>query len=366
MPEGEPSFDLKPEKKIDLDLFALAPQVKKMSRREKALIRQKMEMEEKSGKAQKNCTSPSEDGLFKSVFLPEESLENETSIGKNKKAKRTLLRHAIHKNEEEDSRTVFVGNICNTATRKEIKSIFKECGSIEAVRIRCQVLNGQEESNRIVGRAIRVLRGDIKKDEKATAVAYVLFENSVSAVKALEKNSLLFNGRHIVVTGLNAEDGAYPPETSIFLGNIAYNTTEEDIWSFFALHDVHDIKRVRLIRNRDTGTCKGFGYVEFRSSSSVKKAIDTRGNLLNGREIRIVHANKAKSTKNAAPSRRELRQMTVKNEDNISKRKRSRSASEEKSNKTRDDSEKTPWMGMVTNPRRKIPKDLRLLAERKR
>lgn len=364
--EGEPSFDFKPEKKIKLDLFAPAPQVKKMSRREKALIQQKMEMEKRSGKVQKKDPTAAEGEVFKSVFLSEEPLDQVSSTGRKRNSKHTLLRHALHRNEEEDSRTIFVGNISNTTTRKEVKNIFKDCGPIEAVRIRCQVLKNSEENDRNVGRGIRVLRGDVKKDERATAVAYVLFTSKASVGQAVKKNSLIFNGRHIVVTGMSIEDTAYPPETSIFLGNVAYDTTEEDVWGFFALYGLHDIKRVRLVRDRETGNCKGFGYVEFVNPSSVKKAIETRGNLLNGREIRIVHSNRAKAAKNATPSRRELRQQNGVGEQKKAKRKRSRSSGDERSKKQRDASEKAPWMGMVTNPRRKIPRDLRGLAEGQR
>lgn len=329
-------------------------------------MHQRMEIQSRSGRAQEEDSPLAEGGLFKSVFLPDEAEGQVSSVRKSGSAKRVLLRHAIHKNEEEDNRTIFVGNICNTTTRKEVKAIFKECGPIEAVRIRCQVLTDPEETHRSVGRGIRVLRGDIKKDEKATAVAYVLFANKASVGKALEKNSVIFNGRHIVVTELGVDGAAYPPETSVFLGNVAYDATEEDVWSFFALHGLHDIKRARLVRDRETGSCKGFGYVEFSSPSSVKKAIETRGNLLSGRKIRIVHANKAKAVKNAIPSRREVRQRKGNGEENSLKRRRSNSNKQKRSKKEQDEAEKSPWMGMVTNPRRKIPRDLRELSEGKR
>lgn len=363
--EGEgttpPVFNFTPVKKSELDLFAPAPEVKKMTRKDKARLREEL----LRGKSENLAQKVSEDGLFTSVFSKDETEKEIAAMEKTKKSKHQTLRHAIHKNEEEDSRTVFVGNISNTSTRKEIKSIFTDCGAIESVRIRCQQLNDSSDSSRNVGRAVRVLRGDVKKDTKSTATAYVLFLEKGSVEKALEKNSLVVNGHHIVVTRLNDEESSYPPETSIFIGNVAYDTTEEDIWSFFALHGLHDVKRVRLIRDRETGNCKGFGYVEFLNSSTVKQAISTRGDKLNGRELRIVHVNKSKAVKNA-PKRRELR----KSEDSHTKRnnrKRSREEDDDNSRKKRQvETEKLPWMGMTTNPRRKIPRDLRALVDRKR
>lgn len=358
----EPTFDFKPVKKIDLDLFAPAPQVRKMSRKEKSKLRYDLEMSKRKDDLVEEKKLNSHE-LFASVFSPEEAENEIAAAQRQKKSKPQLLRHAIHKNEEEDQRTIFVGNISNVTTRKEVKGIFKDCGAIESVRIRCQMLTPPTETGKAIGRAIRVLRGDLRKDEKSTATAYVLFREESSIPKALEKNSLVFNGRHIVVTSLDREDAAYPPETSIFLGNVAYDTTEEEVWDYFALHGIHDIKRVRLVRDRDSGNCKGFGYVEFINSSSVKKAIETRGNILNGRELRIVHVNKPKSTGNST-SRRELRKSQAVNNEKSRKRPSQDDGKEKK--RYRSEQEQMPWMGMVTNPRRKIPRDLRPLVDGKK
>lgn len=361
----QPSFNFQPLKKIDLDLFAPAPQVKKMSRKDKMLLRQKMEIAKRSGKKPDISLEKNPTDLFSTVFSTEEAENEISAMEKKKKGKPQILRHALHKNEDEDNRTVFVGNISNTTERKDVKSIFKDCGEIESVRIRCLVLDEHSEKDKKVGRAIRVLRGELKKDERASAAAYVLFRNKESVEKALEKNSILFNGHHIVVTRVGMEDSAYPPETSIFLGNVAYDTTEEDIWNFFAVHGIHNIKRVRLIRDRDSGKCKGFGYVEFLSASTVKKAIETRGNLLNGRELRIVHANKSKAAQNAKVSRRDIRKSKDVDEKS-NRKKRARSDTSERSEKKQKTEDVMPWMGMVTNPRRKIPRDLRPLVDGKR
>eukprot|EP00796_Vickermania_ingenoplastis_P005303 gene5303-3806_t len=340
--ESQPSFDFQPVKKATFDLFAPAPQVKKMSRKDKAKLRQEVETKKRTVKDSTSSSAVEPDhSLFSTVFSTEEAENEIAQLERKKKGKPQLLRHAIHKNEDEDKRTVFIGNIQNTTTRKEIKNIFKDCGAIESVRIRCQALEEPKDSEKKIGRGIRVLRGEVRKDTKATATAYVLFEERASVQRALEKNSLVVNGHHIVVTKLDAEDSAYPPETSIFLGNVAYDTTEEDIWNFFSLHGIHDVKRVRLVRDRDTGACKGFGYVEFLHASSVKKGIETRGDLLNGRELRIVHVNKSKCAKEATASRREVRKTQ-----GINTVKRSRSENEVKDKRQRTESDKMPWMGM--------------------
>lgn len=344
----EPTFDFKPLKKSNLDLFATVPQVKKMTRRDKSAFQKK---------SSTPTDAPSQE-LFHTVFSAED-VKKAAAAQDSQKGKPKHLRHSIHKDENEDKRTVFVGNISNSATRKEVKNIFKDCGSIESVRIRCQALTEMQDG-KDVGRSIRVLRGDIRKDDRVTATAYVLFEDASSVDRALEKNSILVDGRHLVVTRLGVADSAYPPETSVFLGNVAYDTTEEDVWSFFATHGVPDIKRVRLIRDREKGVCKGFGYVEFNSPSSVKRAIAVRGNPLNGRELRVVHTNKSVEVKKGMTSRREQRK-TDRAGDLGSHTKKKRKV--EPNFHKKQEKKEYPWMGTMTNPRRKIPKDLRFLAD---
>lgn len=364
-----PAFNFTAVKKTDIDLFARAPQVKKMSRRDRH--RMNMEAAMNASASSSGKAKESESGIFQTVFSTDDSevarlAAQETKKGR-KKTKRQVLRHNLHANEEEDERTAFVGNLPNLVKMRDVEKVFKDCGAIECVRIRCQALEALDEKSKNAGRAVRVLRGDLKKDPKYSATAYVLFREKTSVQKALTKNGIVFDSRHLVVTTLDAAGRAYPPDSSIFIGNVAYDTTEEDVWNFFVCHGISDVKRVRLVRDRETGDCKGFGYVQFSSASSVPTAIATRGNQLNNRAIRIVHVNKSQEVKASTASRREAR-----NQDNKSrglKRDRSDNKSsvgdQKRSRQDNVDRKRvnTPsWMGMTTNPRKKMPRDLRPLV----
>ncbi|KAI5689322.1 RNA recognition motif [Leishmania braziliensis] len=417
-----PAFNFEPLQKTNVDLFATAPQVKKLTRREKDKILRELEVKratdhasddakDTAGKGKRAQARPSDrsavvaevvrsatassssggsrgarskgDGqrsLFETVFDTKEverELATQEGRRNRKLSKKQVLRHALHANEEEDARTIFVGNLPNTIHKRDVEKIFKSCGSITAVRIRCQALEELDEKHQNMGRAVRVLRGEIKKDAKYSSTAYVLFDSAESIASALEKNGLVFHNRHIVVTTMDVESCAYPPETSIFLGNVAYDTTEEDVWNFFQEHGIRDVKRVRLVRDRETGDCKGFGYVEFMHASSVHPAIETRGDKLNGRELRIVHVNKSKEVKAATTSRREKRRNEHGGDrGGAEERKRARSGGDSRGGsrsnqgssnfkKPRNESDLPSWAGLTTNPRRKMPKDLRPLVEGK-
>lgn len=418
-----PALNLAPTKRTEIDLFARAPQVRKMTRKDKqqmALSEAMGEARTKSKKHQRLAaasdatataggqvrTPESGTGVFTTVFAAEvdaqaaalEKVKKARQSGR-KKSRKQILRHSLHKNEEEDERTAFVGNLPNTIDKKDVARVFKDCGVIESVRVRCQALEsrgpvpssssgggqgkninsddeddddgegrGAKGGKKDVGRAVRVLRGDIKKDPQYSATAYVLFKEAASVATAIhQKSGVVFKSRHLVVTALGASSAAYPPDTSVFLGNVAYDTTEEDIWDYFTEHGVPDVKRVRLVRDRDSGDCKGFGYVEFHSKASVVPAIATRGDKLNGRDLRIVHVNKSKDVKAVTASRREKRGRDDGGNDSYnSSNKRARHDSRDGrggSSNSGGGGGQPSWMGMTTNPRRKIPRDLRPLAE---
>ena len=109
-------------------------------------------------------------------------------------AKRKNLRHAVDKNEDEDRRTVYVGNLINTVDKKDVLKAFKDCGDIESVRIRNQVLEAETDKKR--GRAVRILRGEVKKGEQFSAAAYVLFKQESSVKAALAKTGLVLVATH--------------------------------------------------------------------------------------------------------------------------------------------------------------------------
>ena len=72
----------------------------------------------------------------------------------------------------------------------------------------------------------------------------------------------------------------------LYLGNLNYQVTEEDLRAFFA--PVGELKSVALIKDRETGRLRGFGFVEFESDELGNKAItDLNKQQLLGRELVI-------------------------------------------------------------------------------
>ncbi|MBD2186412.1 RNA-binding protein [Planktothrix sp. FACHB-1355] len=77
---------------------------------------------------------------------------------------------------------------------------------------------------------------------------------------------------------------------SIYVGNLSYEVTQEDISEVFAEYGT--VKRVQLPTDRETGRVRGFAFVEMEAESQEAAAIDALdGAEWMGRNLKV---NKAK------------------------------------------------------------------------
>jgi RNA recognition motif-containing protein len=60
-------------------------------------------------------------------------------------------------------------------------------------------------------------------------------------------------------------------ENKLYVGNLSYGTTEEDLKELFT--QAGSVQSVAVIKDRDSGRSKGFGFVEMSSSAEAQKAI---------------------------------------------------------------------------------------------
>ncbi len=66
---------------------------------------------------------------------------------------------------------------------------------------------------------------------------------------------------------------------NIYVGNLAYEATDETIKEAF--ESFGDVTSARVIKDKDTGQSRGFGFVEMSSQSQAQTAIKS----LNGKDI---------------------------------------------------------------------------------
>jgi len=65
----------------------------------------------------------------------------------------------------------------------------------------------------------------------------------------------------------------------IFVGNLSFRATEDQVRSMFAEYGTVD--SVSIVTDRDTGQARGFGFVEMSNDAEAERAI----NSLSGKEL---------------------------------------------------------------------------------
>jgi RNA recognition motif-containing protein len=75
-------------------------------------------------------------------------------------------------------------------------------------------------------------------------------------------------------------------ELKLYVGNLSYDTTEQELRDLFA--QAGTVASVDLIKDRETGRSKGFGFVEMSSQAEAEKAISMfNGYSLGNRELKV-------------------------------------------------------------------------------
>ncbi|MDD4029039.1 MAG: RNA-binding protein [Caldisericia bacterium] len=76
---------------------------------------------------------------------------------------------------------------------------------------------------------------------------------------------------------------------NIYVGNLSYQTTEDELRASF--ENFGEVSSVRIIQDRNTGRSKGFGFVEMPDEESAETAIAAlNGKDFSGRNIRVNEA----------------------------------------------------------------------------
>ena len=76
---------------------------------------------------------------------------------------------------------------------------------------------------------------------------------------------------------------------NLYVGNIAWSTSEEELESHFAQYG--SVSAVRIITEGHSGRSKGFGFVEMESEAAGKAAIEALdGTDFGGRDLRVNEA----------------------------------------------------------------------------
>lgn len=203
--------------------------------------------------------------------------------------------------KEEEERTIFVGNLPPDISRRSLAGIFKLCGIVASTRLRSIAVAGvklppEQAGNQNLMRKVCANTGKMLTDTpKKSAQGYVVFEAVESVEKALKLNNTTYQSHTIRVDHANP---TVEPSRSVFVGNLPYSADEETLRDHFleSLTDGEDLNEsegcaisgIRIVRDKETHKCKGFGYVTVRDATLVPLALQLHGSTYLKRDLRVM------------------------------------------------------------------------------
>lgn len=80
----------------------------------------------------------------------------------------------------------------------------------------------------------------------------------------------------------------------LFVGGLSWGTTDEDLRSAFERFG--EVTDATVVKDRDTGRSRGFGFVTFEQDDEAKNAVgEMNDTVLDGRTIRVDEATERRS-----------------------------------------------------------------------
>jgi RNA recognition motif-containing protein len=77
--------------------------------------------------------------------------------------------------------------------------------------------------------------------------------------------------------------------TKLYVGNISFNTTNQDLNDLFG--EIGTVESANVVEDRETGRSRGFGFVEMASKEEAENAIaQLNGKEIDGRELKVNEA----------------------------------------------------------------------------
>ncbi len=181
------------------------------------------------------------------------------------------------KKEERSEHGVWVGNIPFTITPKDLQAwiVNNSGGSITEESITRLKLPMTEKLDR-----------DNKKQMVNKGFAFVDFDDIGPKTAAIALSETDLQGRKLLIKDAKSYEGRpqkteadrKQPETQvsrsshkIFIGNLGYDVSEEELRSHF--EKCGEIQTVKVAQFQDSGKCKGFAWVTFKEPESADWAV---------------------------------------------------------------------------------------------
>jgi nucleolin len=172
------------------------------------------------------------------------------------------------------SKSTFISGIPYEATQEDVTKHFEDCGKI-----------------------VHVAMPKYQDSGKNRGYAHILFEKTSSLKKAILKDKKIYIGsRYLTIgisQGVNETNRERKIDTmeipadcrTIIVKNLDYNLDEKDLEQKFK--PCGTIKTLRMVYHSSLGHFKGFAFIDFEKTQSVKTALFLHDKELNGRKMLV-------------------------------------------------------------------------------
>lgn len=166
---------------------------------------------------------------------------------------------------------IWIGNLSFSTTKQDLQDFIT--GDIEHSVSEAEVTR--------VHLPLSTARNGPKSQNKG--FAYVDFSTSPAQENALQLSEKLLGGRRVLIkrskdfegrpddSQLGQKSTAKPPNKRIFVGNLSFDMTKEDLESHFEA--CGSLTNVHMATFEDSGKCKGYAWVEFEEVASAAAAV---------------------------------------------------------------------------------------------
>lgn len=175
---------------------------------------------------------------------------------------------------------IWIGNLPFTATKAHLRKFLSETTDIAEESIIRLHMPAPTDTNS------PAFRQKIKPQNKG--FAYVDFSSSAALDEALGLSEALLLGRRVLIKNsksfegrpekpkdrdseASASNSGKPPNKRIFVGNLGFDTSKEDLQEHFA--PCGEVLDVHLATFEDSGKCKGYAWVEFSEIEAGEAAV---------------------------------------------------------------------------------------------
>ena len=74
----------------------------------------------------------------------------------------------------------------------------------------------------------------------------------------------------------------------LYVGNLPFTATEEEVRAMYS--EFGPVNSVKIIKDKETGRSRGFGFVEMEDDAALKAIEGTNGKDYSGRSLRVNEA----------------------------------------------------------------------------